>query len=225
MLRSLFTFLAILLLFSLGYSQQAAVKPAQVTRLRGNVLSVEDSDRIKFAADDGSIYTATLLGVDAPDEKQNYYKKAKKRLSDLVEDKEVTVMLRTNERGESFAVVFVGGDDVGLKMVQDGLAWFAPRRSEVQSTIDRERYIQAETAAKRSRLGLWGDENAIAPWTFRGENDEPVVAAAESAPASNVETPKKSQPVPGRTYILGPRGGCYYLNDQGIKVYVKDKTL
>lgn len=29
----------------------------------------------------------------------------------------------------------------------------------------------------------------------------------------------------GRTYIRGPRGGCYYLTDSGRKVYVKDKSL
>lgn len=29
----------------------------------------------------------------------------------------------------------------------------------------------------------------------------------------------------GRTYVRGPRGGCYYLSDSGKKVYVSDKNL
>lgn len=29
----------------------------------------------------------------------------------------------------------------------------------------------------------------------------------------------------GRTYITGPRGGCYYLTGSGKKVYVSDKSL
>lgn len=32
--------------------------------------------------------------------------------------------------------------------------------------------------------------------------------------------PKPTPPVPGRTYLKGPRGGCYYLNSSGTKVYV-----
>lgn len=29
----------------------------------------------------------------------------------------------------------------------------------------------------------------------------------------------------GRTYVRGSRGGCYYINENGNKVYVKDKSL
>ena len=78
---------------------------------------------------------------------------------------------------------------------------------------------KAQAAAKASKTGLWDDKNAIAPWTFRGEKGE-LPVDTEPTPAA-----PKSVPVPGRAYILGPRGGCYYLNEQGIKVYVKDKTL
>jgi endonuclease YncB( thermonuclease family) len=201
-------------------AQQSGVKPSKVIRMRGNVLAVEDSDRVKVAADDGKVYSATLIGVDAPDEKQSYYKKAKKRLSELVDGKDVTVMLRSDEKNESYAVVYVGAEDVGLRLIQDGLAWYSPGRSGAQSSADREKYQQAQATAKASKNGLWDDKDAIAPWTFRGEKSElPVEAEPASAAVS------KSVPVPGRAYILGPRGGCYYLNEQGIKVYVKDKTL
>ena len=207
-------------------AQQALVKPSTVTRIRGNVLSVEDSDRLKIATDDGSITSVTLQGVDAPDENQDFFKKAKKRLSNLVERKDVTVILRTTETGESFAVVYAGADDVGLTLLQEGLAWFAPNRSGSQNKTDRDKYLQAESMAKNAKTGLWDEKDAVAPWTFRGEKIQPIIAeATTTAVPTTTETQHRSQPVPGRTYILGPRGGCYYLNDQGIKVYVKDKTL
>ncbi len=38
------------------------------------------------------------------------------------------------------------------------------------------------------------------------------------------KTDKKTE-TGGKTYIRGSRGGCYYLNESGKKVYVKDKTL
>ena len=207
----------------MAFAQQSGVKAFKVTRLKGNILQVEDSDRVKVAADDGNVYSVTLLGVDAPDEKQDSFKKAKKRLSELLNGKDVTLMLRANDKSETYAVIYSAGEDVGLQLIQDGLAWYSPGRSGGQTASDREKYSQAQSAAKAARLGLWADKNPISPWAFRGETSQLPVEAETVSPPPNAAS--KSVPVPGRTYILGPRGGCYYLNDQGIKVYVKDKAL
>jgi micrococcal nuclease len=202
-------------------AQQSGVKASKVVRLRGNVLSVEDSDKVKVAADDGSVYSATLSGVDAPDENQSYFKKAKRRLAELVEGKDVTVMLRTDECNDTFAVIYAGGEDIGLRLIQEGLAWYSSARATAQNNADREKYQLAESTAKAGKSGLWNDKVPVPPWTFRGEKEPAAAADVQAAPP----TISTSQPVPGRNYILGPRGGCYYLNDQGLKVYVKDKTL
>jgi endonuclease YncB( thermonuclease family) len=216
---------------NIALAQQSGVKGFRMMRVRGNVLAVEDSDRVKIAADDGSIYSVTLLGVDAPDENQGFFKKARKRLSELVDGKDVTVMLRTNERDESYAVLFVGGDDIGLHLIRDGLAWFSPLRAATQNDSDQDQYKEAEASAKTAKKGLWDDKDPVAPWTFRGEKlvttaTPPSTALKLASPTGSTTQPApRAEPVPGRAYILGPRGGCYYLNDQGIKVYVKDKSL
>ena len=44
-------------------------------------------------------------------------------------------------------------------------------------------------------------------------------------PVIPAENKKKKTDSSGRTYIKGSRGGCYYLNESGKKVYVKDKSL
>jgi micrococcal nuclease len=179
--------LTVVIVFAaLGCSaQQSAVKASKVVRLRGNVLAVEDSDRVKIAADDGNVYSALLAGIDAPDERQNYYKKAKKRLTELVDGKEVTVMLRTIEQDESYAVLYAGAEDVGLRLIEEGLAWYSPGRSGAQSTSDREKYQEAQAAARAVKSGLWSDKDAIAPWTFRGEKSElPIETNAVPADAS-----------------------------------------
>jgi len=191
--------------------------------VRGNVLAVEDADRVKVATDDGAVQSLVLLGVDAPDEKQDYYKKAKKRLEELVEKKDVTVIIRTNGSDESVAAIFAGSDDVGLRLIQEGLAWYSINRSREQPAADREVYQKAEASARATGTGIWKDKNPVAPWTLRGEKIEPVVATA-SVTNETPAGPKKDLLHPDRKYILGPRGGCYYLNDEGIKVYVKDKS-
>jgi hypothetical protein len=39
-------------------------------------------------------------------------------------------------------------------------------------------------------------------------------------PKSLILTPSLPPPTPGRTYLRGSRGGCYYLNSGGKKIYV-----
>jgi len=55
--------------------------------------------------------------------------------------------------------------------------------------------------------------------TQKTETQKPVTEKSETTS----ETGKTNSG--GRTYIKGSRGGCYYLNDSGKKVYVKDKSL
>lgn len=49
-------------------------------------------------------------------------------------------------------------------------------------------------------------------------------AKPEAAKATLVTTAAKSTSASSRTYVKGPRGGCYYLNSGGSKVYV-DKSF
>jgi endonuclease YncB( thermonuclease family) len=209
---------------------RSAVKGARVSKLTGKVSVIEDGDHLKFAAEDGIVYTVTLLGVDTPDEKQNYYKKAKRRLAELVEGQPVSAILRRTETGELLGTIYVAGQDIGLRLIQDGLAWHYPAHSREQTANERDKYSRAEAAAKTSRIGLWEDKEPVSPWAFRKEIIPPETAPVPT-PAVNTEsstttsTPPGVDPAPQRTYILGPRGGCYYLNDKGYKVYVKDKGL
>ncbi len=43
----------------------------------------------------------------------------------------------------------------------------------------------------------------------------PKVPASDTKPSA-----EKATKVPGRTYLVGPQGGCYYLNASGKKTYV-----
>jgi endonuclease YncB( thermonuclease family) len=204
-------------------------KLPKVTMVQGHVLSIDDSDRLTFVSKEGTIYAASLLAADAPDKDQNSYKKARKKLSDLLEDKEITAAVHTTDEGKFVAAVFVDGQDVSLKLIQDGLAWYYPVHSRELTASEREKYTLAEVTARTAKVGLWDEKVPVAPWIFRGEKLQTEPAQVETA-ATEPSQPKfltsnETQAVPGRKYILGPRGGCYYLNESGYKVYVKDKSL
>ena len=54
--RTFIILILALMLADLSSAQQSAVKGVRMMRVRGNVLAVEDSDRIKVAADDGNVF-------------------------------------------------------------------------------------------------------------------------------------------------------------------------
>ena len=63
--------------------------------------------------------------------------------------------------------MMVDGQDVGLKQVSDGMAWWYRRYAHEQSLADRVAYEQAEVLARNRRVGLWVDGDAVPPWEWR----------------------------------------------------------
>lgn len=193
--------------------------------VEGRVTAVQDGDTISLKARGGKVYAVRLQGIDAPDENQEWYKESRKSLSDLLMNKQVKVLLYKADRdGRYIASVYFQGRDVGLVQVEGGMAWYYKKFGYEQSAAGRKLYAQAEAKARTEKLGLWADADPTAPWVFRGEEKpaETVPHLAAAAPATSTAAPS---PGDARKYILGPRGGCYYVSASGRKVYVQEKSL
>jgi endonuclease YncB( thermonuclease family) len=224
--------------------------PNQIDNLfmlvEGKVKSVHDGDTISVEAKDGKVYLIRMQGIDAPDEKQNYDDRSKKKLRDLILNEDATVMIRRIDSSDRYiGTVYSGGQDINLTQIKKGMAWHFKQNGYEQKEENRKEYEQAEQKARNERVGLWEDKNPIAPWDFRGNKETKQSVSKESKenlPEDNSVKPteanttnsskvvddssaNKSNKSSKRTYILGPRGGCYYINDNGNKVYVKDKSL
>lgn len=57
--------------------------------------------------------------------------------------------------------------DTGLAMVTLGMAWWYRAYSREQTAEERGQYEFAEVEAKAKRVGLWRDEEPMAPWSWR----------------------------------------------------------
>ena len=84
--------------------------------------------------------------------------------------------------GRIVGKVIVNGEDVGLRQLQAGLAWWYRQYAREQSPQDRATYAQAEDAARAARLGLWSDPQAVPPWEYRHAGSG--VAKASYRPAT-----------------------------------------
>lgn len=134
----------------------------------GRVVGVADGDTITVLVNESDQYRVRLSGIDAPEKSQPFGQKSKASMSDLVYGKDVVVEWAKKDRyGRTIGVVLVNGQEAGLSMLRDGLAWHYKKYQHEQSPADRERYRLAEDAARAERVGLWSDEAPIPPWEWR----------------------------------------------------------
>ncbi len=217
---------------------------ADISLIEGRVVIVYDGDHLSVQTTNGKVYSIRVQGIDAPEGEQDYGKKARKKLADIVLNKEVKIIVHKKDMLDRYVgSVYINGQDVGLKMIESGVAWHFKRFSGEQAADVREKYSRAELKARTKRDGLWSDNAPMPPWEFREEfmpetaesecraSEEPNRGVIQNASVTTetagppTAAPASTPDSSGRTYILGPRGGCYYLRPSGAKVYVKDKTL
>lgn len=135
--------------------------------LTGRVVAVADGDTLTVLDADHQQHKIRLSGIDAPEKKQAFGAKSKEFLSHAVFGKNVEVEWTKLDRYQrKLGKVFATGD-VGLAQITQGLAWHYKKYEREQTAVDRATYAQAEIAARSSRVGLWADNNPVAPWDFR----------------------------------------------------------
>jgi len=109
-----------------GFVLLLMVLPAysQERNIFGKVIEVVDGDTVTILDDQQKQHIIRLAGIDAPELNQDHGKKARKFLSELVHEKNVTATTSKIDRnGEYVGKVLVYGRDVGLEMVIAGFAW------------------------------------------------------------------------------------------------------
>ena len=142
--------------------------PRPNCNLEGKVVKLADGDSITVLDRDNVQHKIRLAGIDTPERKQPYGKVAKQFLSDKIANETVCVGWYKKDRYQRLiGVVLFNDEDVNLSIVKAGLAWHYKAYQKEQSESDREKYADAETYAKKKRLGLWKDKHAIAPWEWR----------------------------------------------------------
>ena len=140
----------------------------QAETLVGKVVGITDGDTITVIDTDNTEHKIRLMGIDAPEKKQDYGNESKKALSNYIYQKEVTVEYKKQDRYKrKVGKIILGKHDICLQMIKDGMAWHYKDYEKEQSKTDRDLYSQAELKARNEKIGLWQDIKGIAPSTFR----------------------------------------------------------
>lgn len=193
-------FLVILLFFAGGFAQQTIsnetyseqIKPLTVERrIVGKVVRVADGDTITVLSADKQQYKIRFEGIDAPESKQDFGQTSKKHLSDLVYEKEVTVITsKIDKYGRFVGKVIVNGVDANLEQIKAGLAWHYKKYADEQNETDRILYAEEEKKARNAKVGLWEMPEPTPPWAWRAGQDN---ANLEGVPEGSIVGNKNSK--------------------------------
>ena len=131
--------------------------------IKGKVIAVSDGDTITVLDEmDQGKFKIRLDKIDAPEKKQAFGNKVRQYLSSCVSGRDVTVRFRAVDRyGRIIGIVFCGGIEINLAMVQNGYAWHYCFYDKTPA------YIQAEKQARSEKKGLWADSAPENPQQFR----------------------------------------------------------
>jgi len=136
----------------------------------GAVVKVVDGDTVHLVNQSGTKLKIRQMGIDAPEMKQKGGKASRDHLASLVGGKNAVADCSTKDKYQRWVCkVLVNGQDMNLKMVQDGHAWHYKQYQSEQTASDRSSYSKAQEEAQNSRSGLWHTD-AVPPWEFRRKN-------------------------------------------------------
>lgn len=110
-----------------------------------------------------------LTGVDAPERSQRFAPQAQRLASDYLGSGPIAITVDAidEENNRIHGRVSVDGRDLGLVLLEAGLAWCDPADSARLPPSLQVAYGHACKQAKRERRGLWQDAHPMAPWTYR----------------------------------------------------------
>ena len=144
--------------------------PRAVARIEGVVERVYDGDSFRMRTADGRELGVRIAGIDAPERTQPFANVSRRALHDAIGNRDVRIeAVKVDPYGRVVARVFVGGRDIGLEQIDQGLAWHFARYDADLAPAERERYARAQAAARERRVGLWQQNDPLAPWLFRKE--------------------------------------------------------
>lgn len=128
-------------------------------------VGVSDGDTITVRAEGQPKARIRLYGIDAPESKQDFGRRAKEHLSGLVFGEVVEIEdMGADRYGRTVAVVRVGAVNANEEMLKAGMAWVVTKNCRNKICV---RWRELETQAQAKRIGLWSQPEPVAPWVWR----------------------------------------------------------
>lgn len=146
-----------------------------VKQYSGRIVKISDGDTVQIQDSHGQKHRVRLAFIDAPEMKQATGKESFQNLQNML-NRQKTVQVQVTDIDQykrQVAIVWQANVDINVMQLAQGLAWHYDSIAKKQQEPDAYRYYQClHQEAKKQRLGLWRNQKAQAPWTFRRSERE-----------------------------------------------------
>jgi len=172
-IRSRVICLGILLLITFNAPTSAAwvriwefIQGLPQKQFRGKVVKIVDGDTFDVLTLGNKVIRIRMNGIDAPEKRQAFGQKARDFLGSLCFGREVLIKPVNYDRNKRLIADSFNSSGLNLsrEMVRKGYAWHFKKYSS-------DKILAAdEDHARSGRLGLWVDNEPVAPWIFRSRS-------------------------------------------------------
>lgn len=142
-------------------AQQISLKSLSFT---AKVIRIMDGDTMEVSYQNQPV-KIRLAHIDCPEKRgsQPFGNNAKKALSDLCFGQMVNLQGQKYDRYKRLIAVVINNKKqvVNQEMIKQGMAWHYKKYSNDLL------YAQLEITARKNKIGLWQEANAVAPWEWR----------------------------------------------------------
>ena len=157
-----------------------AITAASAAELTGRVVGITDGDIITVVDAGKKQHAIRLSGIDAPELKQPFGAQSRKNLSDMINNRRVTIAWDKRDRKKRIiGKVFFRPElcatpacletDANYQQIAAGMAWHDKQTEGEQSPEYQKRYAAAEKQARAAKRGLWEDPVPVPPWEWRSK--------------------------------------------------------
>jgi endonuclease YncB( thermonuclease family) len=139
---------------------------------QGHVTSITDGDTLKVLDPEKREITVHLYGIDAPEKNQPYGLQAEEFLAAQLQNRIIDIEETAGEQQhKAVAIIMHSGSNVNEMLIRSGYAWVDRKGCSGDFCAT---WINYEEQAKANRLGLWKEQEPVAPWKWRKEKSNIV---------------------------------------------------
>jgi len=143
------------------FSQQLQLAYSQ--RSQGIISKITDGDSFDIISN-GQKFEVRLNGIDCPESDQPYGLEATSFVKQYLYQQIEYVTFGLDKYNRVLADVYADGILLNSLLIDKGLAWHYKAYSTDQALSNKEEHARA------AKIGIWGQNNPIAPWDWRKQS-------------------------------------------------------
>ncbi len=177
-------------------------------KVEGIISKIIDGDSFELISN-GQKFQARLNGIDCPEYDQPIGQEATNFVTKYLNKNIEYVSFGLDEYKRVLVDIFIDGVAINSLLVVNGLAWHYKQYSSDQELANKENH------AKAKKIGVWSQENPIAPWDWRKQIKTNNISFSDSTqttvPQYNNFTATNSQEISeDKVIICGGKSSTKY---------------